>query len=130
MLLSAEGTTLIQYLGNDTSVTVPEGVEEIEKGAFRECENLASIHLPEGLERIADWAFKGCGKLNSIRIPDSVEGIYGHDFEGCDSLRRIEISADTKVYDAEQFPENCEIVRRSPKPASAENEEGEYDSKR
>lgn len=56
-----------------SSVTFPEGLERIEKGAFRDCENLKSVYIPASVNSIDDEAFDGCaddliiyGQANSV----------------------------------------------------------------
>ena len=74
-----------------TSVTIPAGVTNIGKGAFRDCASLRSITLPGGVNSIGSYAFSGCTELVSITIPDSVTNIGGSVFDGCVNLSSITI---------------------------------------
>ena len=64
-----------------TNVTVPEGVTDIEEGAFADCRNLTSVVLPSTLENLGEGAFSRCAALESFEVdPDnpvfkSVEGV-------------------------------------------------------
>lgn len=69
--------------------TVPNGVTEIGKSAFRICQNLTSISFPHTLISIGDSAFSNCSGLTSISIPNSVESIGNNGFSGCTSLKTI-----------------------------------------
>ena len=65
-----------------TSVTIPDGVTKIEKGAFRN-NQLTSVDIPDAVTRIEKDAFKN-NQLTSIEIPDKVTFIGEGAFEGND----------------------------------------------
>ena len=72
-------------------VTVPNGVERVEDGAFRSCTALVSITLPDNLISLGDYAFYGCSSLVSITLPDTVTS-FGHwSFAGCSALASIRL---------------------------------------
>lgn len=62
-----------------SSITIPEGVTEIGKGAFVLC-SASSVELPNSLVRIGDYAFFGLSNANIISIPNSVKFIGEHAF--------------------------------------------------
>ncbi len=63
------------------------GVTIIYREAFNNCLKLTSITLPEGIEEIGPGAFGGCAELEHIDIPDGVTYISPKGpFEGCDKL--------------------------------------------
>ena len=83
-----EGVTEIDtyaFKGNMriVSVTIPEGVTEIKARSFDYCQSLEWVNLPESLERIGEWAFKDCA-LNYIEIPDNVDYIAENAFGDID----------------------------------------------
>lgn len=49
-------------------VVVPDGVEEIGRGAFRGCTRLTSVALPDSLQSIGDYAFS-CTGIKSLHLP-------------------------------------------------------------
>lgn len=68
-----EGTILKKYLGNDSQVELPEGLEVIESDAFRYNGHIESVVvLPEELEEIGESAFAWCENLNTITIPANI----------------------------------------------------------
>ena len=77
-----EGTTLIEYLGTDTKVVIPDGITEIGESAFENCSNLTSIKIPDSVTYIGYRAFQNCSNLSEIVIPSSVSSCYGSTFEG------------------------------------------------
>ena len=109
-----DGTTLVNYKGSDSNVTIPDGitkigdmavdnryglksitipnsVKKIDKYAFFDCRNLTSITIPNSVTYIGMNAFNGCRNLVSITIPNSVKEIGGEVFRDCTSLKSIKI---------------------------------------
>ena len=107
---------LINYTGNETKLTIPDDITELNcfalsdcynitsvtfgensqltsigDGAFNWCESLESITIPDGVISIGDWAFCCCAKLTSITIPDGVKSIGNYAFEECTALESITI---------------------------------------
>ena len=62
---------------NLTSVTIPNGVTNIEYRAFYNCGGLTSVTIPDSVTSIGSEAFYNCRGLTSVTIPDSVTSI-GH----------------------------------------------------
>lgn len=56
------------YFWTGTNIVVPEGVETIEKQAFRNCKNLLTVELPSSLTSIEIDAFIYCEKLATITV--------------------------------------------------------------
>lgn len=55
--------------------TIPNGIKNIDRCAFSNCENLTSIIIPDSVTTIDDSAFYGCSNLTSVMIPKSVTSI-------------------------------------------------------
>lgn len=110
---------LLMYRGTQEHVIVPEGVEEIGRLAFQDCDTILTVEIPEGVEIIGDGAFANCSNLQTVTIPESVETIgeqaFAYDFElqyvnlpeglevlstemfyGCHSLQEIELGDNIK----------------------------------
>ena len=73
-----------------SSVIIPEGVEEIEFGAFRNCFNLSKVQLPNSLKKVGQQAFAATG-LVSLHIPEGVTEIGFAAFFNSRALRHISI---------------------------------------
>ena len=92
-----EDGVLVRYNGDGGVVVIPEGVVEIGKAAFADCENITRIRLPETLKTIGDEAFRDARWFEDISIPDGVETIGEDAFAGTnirsafipDSVREI-----------------------------------------
>lgn len=61
-----------EYLGDDISVTIPEGITGIGENAFRNKTNLSFINLPLSLEHVDKNAFNGCSSLKNIYYPGGI----------------------------------------------------------
>ena len=57
-------------------LVIPEGVEIISSGSFRNCTGLRSVQLPETLKGIGHWVFDGCYGIESISLDPSNENYY------------------------------------------------------
>ena len=53
-----------------TELEIPDSVEEIQRGAFSDVENITSVRLPESLVKIGSVPFNGCDNLAEITISD------------------------------------------------------------
>ena len=84
--------TLYLYLGNDSAVTIPDGVKIIGDRAFRGC-RLESVVIPDSVTSIGNEAFSGCRCLKSVTIPGSVTSIGDRAFSECEYLKSISIPA-------------------------------------
>jgi hypothetical protein len=74
-----------------TSITIPESVIVIGRGAFEGCTGLTSINIPDSVTMIDENAFRFCRGLTSVVIPASVARIGGAAFAHCTGLTDIVI---------------------------------------
>ena len=82
---------MYKYVGNATSIVIPDSVISVGSGAFEGCSSLTSITMPDSVTSIGNSAFSGCSSLTSITIPDSVTSIGNGAFSGCSRLTSITI---------------------------------------
>ena len=111
----AEKKRITAYVGNSSTVTIPNSVTSIGENAFRDCKILTSITIPSSVTNIGNTynygAFDGCDSietltyntnaigsnfsnkklLKNINIGDAVTSIGGHAFGNCSSLTSITI---------------------------------------
>ena len=60
---------LVDYLGDNRNITIPDSVTKIGEGAFHYCESLESVVIPDSVTEIGEGAFFGCpceNKVNKI----------------------------------------------------------------
>ena len=79
-----------KYKGNDTIVTIPDGVNVISSDTFYGSK-IEEVVLPDSVFAINHRAFKDCRRLRLINIPESLEVINEYAFDGCISLQNINI---------------------------------------
>ena len=81
--------SLLKCPRGKNSVSMPNSLTCIYRGAFSECKNLTSITIPNSVRIIDEIAFKMCSNLTSVTIGNSVHSIDWWAFHGCDSLSSI-----------------------------------------
>ncbi len=74
------------------SVALPEGVTEIGRRGFLDCNYLESVTLPQSLVAIKDDAFAN-SRLSSVTVPKGVTEIGAQAFYGCFALRDVQFEA-------------------------------------
>ena len=83
------------YIGNElfTEVTIPEGTDTINAGAFINCSDLSKVYFPNSMKTIGNGAFSGCTSLRTLEIPDSVTEIGNAAFSDCTNLENVKLSS-------------------------------------
>lgn len=92
---------LLEYNSNASTVTIPEGVTEIEDSAFESNNNIKSVTFPSSLKVIGKRAFANCESLQSVTIPKGVTQIRDEAFYFCKSLSGIEVDAGNPNYSSQ-----------------------------
>ena len=105
-----EDGALVQYLGDDTEVVVPEGVTRI-GSAFSGRKDITKIVLPDGLLYISKNAFKDCSGLTEIIIPDTVLEIEYRAFDGCSNIKELVIPDSVVKIHNEAFAGLCKLEK-------------------
>lgn len=122
--------SITKYVGTDTTVIIPETIEEkivtainseafassaitecmlpatirkIDQRAFAMCANLEKITLNEGLLTIGDYAFEGASTLTEIIIPATVINMNESTFKSCNSLTAVKFEGNAP--NAYEIPE-------------------------
>lgn len=73
---------LIAYNGNDSLVTIPEGVKVIADGTFKGRQGISAVNLSDTLEIIGEDAFNGCTNLRTVNRGENVIKIGANAFKG------------------------------------------------
>ena len=81
---------LTGYIGSETRIILPQGIEIIGENAFMSSE-IESVVVPEGVEKIEYSGFGGCKSLKSVTLPSSLRVIEGDAFRMCEELKSIVI---------------------------------------
>ena len=84
-------------------ITMPEGLETINTGAFNGCKGLNSVEMPQTVKEIGLFAFQNCAKITNVVIPDQVKELESFVFGYCINLRTVYIGASVDVIDGSAF---------------------------
>lgn len=98
-----EGTTLVKYLGTETSVSVPDTVEVIAAEAFEENDKVERIELPASVVKIEPYAFWGCDNLKTVVLSNSMKEIGDYAFANCKGLESISLTSNMKSIGIQAF---------------------------
>jgi hypothetical protein len=71
-----------------TSVIIPDGVTNINSGAFDNCADLTNVFFPNTIVTIGESAFYESG-LTTVTIPNSVSDGGDGSFDSCESLTNV-----------------------------------------
>ena len=92
-----ENGVLIEYIGEDTIVNIPEGVVEIGENAF--CRKpIEEVFIPSTVTIIGKSSFMECEKLRKVTSSSKGIKIIGKAaFCGCEKLNSLEMAMDNEV---------------------------------
>ena len=86
-----------------TNLVIPESVNTISSGAFRNCIGLVSVTIPNSVTSIRSGAFYGCTGLTTITVPGSVNTIESSAFAECSRMESVYIQNGVKTLGAYAF---------------------------
>ncbi len=78
------------------SITLPESLEEIGEGAFRECLDLEQVTCLGSLKTIGKQAFSSCPKLTRLEVPEGITRLEEATFQNCTALQQITLPQSLK----------------------------------
>ena len=83
------------------TLILPEGIKKIGKNAFKyvaeyDYEKIKEIILPNTIEEIDDGAFRNLSSLEKINCPSSLKRIGNFTFDSCTSLKEIDLNVGLK----------------------------------
>ncbi len=114
--LSDDGKTLLAIPSGVTSIDVPDTVETIGTGVFKNNTAITSVNIPDSVTDLGE-GFKGCSGLVSVTLGTGINTIPGATFEGCTSLSIINFPSNLTSINAEAF-KNCYGLETIDIPAS------------
>ena len=112
---------LVYCMSQETSFTIPEGVEiigemafrgkkalknviiansvkEIEHDAFYDCDELDNVYVPAGVKVVRSYAFAECDKLKKVTFAGTPDKVSRHTFDDCDQLHDIIVPAGSSKF--------------------------------
>lgn len=94
---------LVNYVGNDSEIVIPNNITKIRICAFYDCTTLTNVVIPNSVTSIESCAFEDCRSLTSITIPNSVIEIGKYAFEDCNLLKDVYYLGTEQEWDAIYF---------------------------
>lgn len=70
-------------------ITLPDGLEEIEKRAFAGCISLKAPEIPSTVTEIGSEAFADCRAIEEFAFPEGIEHIRSGVLSGCPNLKSV-----------------------------------------
>ncbi len=112
-LYRIDGRVLHTYAkGSDAkSFAVPQGVIEIEMGAFSDSRALEEVYIPASVVRIRGYAFENCDNLEKVTIENGTLYIGEYAFANSERLTEIFIPASVKRIEKGAFA-GCKSLER------------------
>ncbi len=91
--LSEDGKTILSCDKDIKGYYVmPDTVERVAEGAFKDCDGLIGITFSNSVTDIAYATFDGCTALFEVVLPESLKTIGAYAFSSCRNLKKIELS--------------------------------------
>ncbi|MCR5307933.1 MAG: leucine-rich repeat domain-containing protein [bacterium] len=90
-------------------ITIMEGTETIEGGAFAGCLLVTSIDIPDTVKTIGYEAFRGCRGITYLDLPDNLQSIGDYAFADCDKLVMTELPQNVTEISEGLF-KNCSSI--------------------
>ncbi len=94
---------LINYVGTDTEITVPDGITVLKDYAFMDCDTVTSISIGNDLTNVFSNVFFGCKSLSAINVSEentyftSIDGVLYN--ENATKLIQYPIGNTAKVFE-------------------------------
>jgi len=88
-VFSDDGRTIIDYVGTETNITIPDFVTTIGEAAFSNLTTINSVTILDNVTTINKDAFKGCSGLKTLTLGGGLTSIGADAFYGCSSIETI-----------------------------------------
>ena len=106
---SIKNGVLVKYAGQETGVTVPDGVTKIAAHAFDSCTAVREILLPDSVQQIERFAFVHCLSLQHIQFGFGIRTIPAGCCQNLPALASITITGSLKQIETNAF-RNCRLL--------------------
>lgn len=101
------------YEGAFNTVILPDSVETLGEGVFKNSKKLEYANLGEGITVLPTSAFAGCSELKEVQLPEKLQIIGTSAFESCVELENIKLSDGVKEISESAFS-GCGAYRNIP----------------
>ena len=103
---------------NPTTLTIPQGVQEIGVSAFEGWLELKEVELPDSLVTIAARAFAQCMSLEYLDLPDTVQMIGAFAFSENTALKAVKLPKRLRMIGLGAFANNSNLEEFQIDPAN------------
>ena len=110
--IPASVQTIDKYAFKDSGVqklTLSEGLQSIEKEAFRGCKNLQAVHISNSVTQLATKSFYDCTALQTVAIGNGVTEIALETFYNCTALQTLDLGDGVQTVGENAFY-NCNAL--------------------
>ncbi len=100
---SSSINTLKGYIGNQSTITIPNAVTKIASYAFLFNPNITKINISNNVNTIGKYAFYSCSALQSMTLPNQLTTIDTALFSYCRSLHIVNIPSSVQSIRKDAF---------------------------
>ena len=100
---------LVYCMSQETSFTIPEGVEVIGEMAFRGKKALKNVIIANSVKEIEHDAFYDCDELDNVYVPAGVKVVKSYAFAECDKLKKITFAGTPNKLSRHTF-DDCDLL--------------------
>lgn len=104
-----EDVVLTKYVGKDSTVVIPDGIQVIATDAFKDNVYVKSVVIPKSVKEIQSYAFWGSG-ITNVTIGAGLEEIGDYAFANCKSLATVDIPENVKRIGLYAFEDNISLT--------------------
>ncbi len=87
-----DGTTLVDYTGTASVVSIPATVEVIGRSAFENNNVVKKVTIPDSVEKMEEYAFWGCSNLEEVVLGEGLYEVADFAFAACENLKKVSFS--------------------------------------
>ena len=98
-----ENGVLVDYLGDESEIMIPNGITKISESAFENCYTITKLTIPDSVTTIEDRAFYNCTNLTDVTIGSGVKSIGVGAFLDCINIASIIIPNNVTTLDEGAF---------------------------
>ena len=103
-------SSIVKYIGNATTVTIPNTITHINEYAFNDCDSLTSIVIPDNVTSMGRSTFENSSNLTSVTIGSGLTEIPMFAFQHCINIESIVIPNTVITIDTQAFSD-CKNAR-------------------
>ncbi len=103
-----QGNMLLGYYGEDTEVTIPDGITSIQGDGFRKMgpSGIERVIIPDSVTKIGDYVFENT-RISDLQLSDQIEYIGAGAFRGCEKWLNVRIPKNVKYIGNAAFAGNA-----------------------